>query len=432
MGAEKKWLFTLFSAAMLSLIFILHLSMSAITSPGDGFPTPIFRGPHYPPTFAYYISGGPGSKDQIFRLFLAVYHPRNRYLLHLRREASDDERRALAAAVVAVPAVRNFRNADVVGKPNRINFMGASNMAETLRAAAILLKVDSGWDWFITLSASDYPLVTQDDLTHVFSSVRRGLNFIDHTSDLGWKELSFFSFREYFLNILLIFCHGWLKLFSNVCREERIQPIVVDPALYLARRSQIFQATKKRPTPDGFKIFTGSSWVTLSRKFLEYCILGWENLPRTLLMYFNNVMLSEEGYFHTVICNSPEFMNTTVNTDLRFMIWGKPPTMDPLFLNLSNFNQMAQSGAAFARQFHRDDPVLNLIDREILNRRPWQVSPGAWCTGRDSWWNDPCNQWGDVNVFRPGPLARRLGETISHLMEDVKLQVNQCKIKIKR
>ena len=26
------------------------------------------------------------------------------------------------------------------------------------------------------------------DLAHVFSSIRRDLNFIDHTSDLGWKE----------------------------------------------------------------------------------------------------------------------------------------------------------------------------------------------------------------------------------------------------
>ncbi|KAH7516383.1 hypothetical protein FEM48_Zijuj10G0129300 [Ziziphus jujuba var. spinosa] len=26
------------------------------------------------------------------------------------------------------------------------------------------------------------------DLSHIFSSIRRDLNFIDHTSDIGWKE----------------------------------------------------------------------------------------------------------------------------------------------------------------------------------------------------------------------------------------------------
>lgn len=31
-------------------------------------------------------------------------------------------------------------------------------------------------------------LYVLSDLSHVFSSVRRDLNFIDHSSDLGWKE----------------------------------------------------------------------------------------------------------------------------------------------------------------------------------------------------------------------------------------------------
>ncbi|GKU90208.1 hypothetical protein SLEP1_g4231 [Rubroshorea leprosula] len=40
--------------------------------------------------------------------------------------------------------------------------MGSSHIAGTLRAASILLKLDCGWDWFIALSAKDYPLITQD------------------------------------------------------------------------------------------------------------------------------------------------------------------------------------------------------------------------------------------------------------------------------
>jgi hypothetical protein len=38
-------------------------------------------------------------------------------------------------------------------------------VANTLHAAAILLKECGDWDWFINLSASDYPLVTQDGLS---------------------------------------------------------------------------------------------------------------------------------------------------------------------------------------------------------------------------------------------------------------------------
>ncbi|KAK3189630.1 hypothetical protein Dsin_029191 [Dipteronia sinensis] len=396
MGAEKKWLFTLFSATLLSLLLLLLYSFSTVSSPKP-FPSIIHHGAHYPPAFAYYISGGRGDKDRIFRLLLAVYHPRNRYLLHLGAEASEEERLRLAAAIRSVPAIRTFENVDVVGKPDRVTYMGSSNVAAVLRAVAILLKVDRGWNWFIALSAVDYPLVTQDDLAHVFSSVMRDLNFIDHTSDLGWKEV------------------------------HRFQPIVVDPGLYLARKSQIFQATEKRPTPDAFKVFTGSQWFVLSRSFLEFCVFGWDNLPRTLLMYFNNVMLSQEGYFHSVICNAPEFKNTTVNSDLRYMIWDSPPKMEPHFLNVSDYDQMAQSGAVFARQFDKDDSVLNMVDEKILKRGRNRAAPGAWCTGRRSIWMDPCSQWGDVNVLKPGPQAKKLEETITNLLDDWSSQSNQCK-----
>ncbi|KAJ1402915.1 Glycosyl transferase, family 14 [Sesbania bispinosa] len=395
MGAEKKWLFTLFSAAVLSLMLLLMSSFSAFSSPKP-FPTLVQHGSHYPPAFAYFISGGNRDKDRILRLLLAIYHPRNRYLLHLGMDAKDEERQALAAAVRSVPAIQAFGNVDVVGKADWITYLGSSNVAITLRAAAIMMKLDSGWNWFITLSARDYPLITQDDLSHVFSSASRDLNFIDHTGDLGWKE------------------------------GDRFQPIVVDPGIYLARRSQIFQATEKRPTPDAFKLFTGSPWVILSRPFMEFCIFGWDNLPRTLLMYFTNVKLSQEGYFHSVICNAPEFKNTTVNGDLRYMIWDNPPKMEPHFLNASVYDQMAESGAAFARQFEVDNPVLDMIDAKILHRGRNRVTPGAWCTGRRSWWMDPCTQWGDVNTVKPGPQAKKLEGTVSSLLDDWSSQTNQC------
>lgn len=163
MGAEKRWLFTLFSAALLSLLLLLLYSFSTFSS-SRPFPSVIHHGAHYPPAFAYYISGGRGDKDRIFRLLLAVYHPRNRYLLHLAADASDEERLRLAAAVKSVSAIRAFANVDIVGKPDRITYMGSSNIAAVLRAAAILLKLDKGWNWFISLSAMDYPIVTQDGM----------------------------------------------------------------------------------------------------------------------------------------------------------------------------------------------------------------------------------------------------------------------------
>ena len=160
MGAEKKWLFTLFSVAFLSVFLLLLYSFSAFTS--NPFPSPIRHGPHYPPSFAYYITGGRGDGDRIFRLLLAVYHPRNRYLLHLGAEATDAERVALLSDLKSVPAVSAFGNVDVLGKVHRLSENGASKVADTLHAVSILLKLGRSWNWFIELSALDYPLMTQD------------------------------------------------------------------------------------------------------------------------------------------------------------------------------------------------------------------------------------------------------------------------------
>lgn len=249
------------------------------------------------------------------------------------------------------------------------------------------------------------------------------------------------------------------------CRGQRIKPIVVDPGLYLARKTQIFYATEKRPLPEAFQVFTGrvlhihitiwwiyrlriyflnwwlidiliysitgSPWVILSRPFLEFCVFGWDNLPRTLLMYFTNAVLSQEVYFHSVVCNSPEFKNTTVNSDMRYMVWDNPPKMEPLFLNTSDYDLMAQSGAAFARQFNKDETVLDMIDQNILKRSHNRVTPGAWCTGRKSWRMDPCSRWGDVNVLKPGPQVKNLGDSVQRLLQDLSSQSNQCRWRAK-
>lgn len=167
--AGKKWLYALFSAAFISVLILLS-SIAGFSSSyyafssNRPFASVVHRGLGHPPAFAYYISGGKGEAERMFRLLLALYHPRNRYLLHVGVEGSEEERKKLGVLVKSVPAIRAFGNVDLVGKPDPATYMGSTNIAAILRAVAILLKVDSGWDWFITLSARDYPLVSQDGM----------------------------------------------------------------------------------------------------------------------------------------------------------------------------------------------------------------------------------------------------------------------------
>ena len=59
-------------------------------------------------------------------------------------------------------------NVGLVGKSNLVNYRGPTMLSTTLHGMSILLRVCK-WDWFINLSASDYPLISQDGMVSFLS-----------------------------------------------------------------------------------------------------------------------------------------------------------------------------------------------------------------------------------------------------------------------
>ncbi|KAJ7974465.1 Beta-glucuronosyltransferase [Quillaja saponaria] len=409
---ERRWIFPLAIGSVVSL-FLLFLTTLTST---DGTPllpfyraivsNPVFAESKLPPIpisslpppprFAYLISGSINDGSMLKRTLQALYHPHNRYIVHLDLESPPAERLDLQNYVKDHSVFKKFGNVRMITKANLVTYRGPTMVANTLHAAAILLREGGDWDWFINLSASDYPLITQDDLLHTFSYLPRDLNFIDHTSNIGWKE------------------------------HQRAKPIIVDPGLYMTKKTDVFWVTQKRSKPTAFKLFTGSAWIALSKPFIEYCIWGWDNLPRNVLMYYSNFLSSPEGYFHTVICNAQEFRNTTVNSDLHFISWDNPPKQHPHYLTLADMKKMIDSNAPFARKFCHNEPVLDKIDSELLSKGPGMLVPGGWCTGSRENGSDPCSVIGNTTVLRPGPGSKRLETLIGSLLSSENFRPRQC------
>ncbi|CAJ2654994.1 beta-glucuronosyltransferase GlcAT14A-like isoform X1 [Trifolium pratense] len=415
MFSDKKWIIPFFASLLVSVSLVLTAILGSFSSAGGGEELPLvdvisFKGSEdsgglfvesdlersinasvvvkmEAPKFAYLISGTKGDSHRMMRTLEAIYHPRNQYVLHLDLEAPPRERLELANAVKADPIFREVENVRVMSQSNLVTYKGPTMIACTLQAIAILLKESSEWDWFINLSASDYPLVTQDDMLHVFSNLSRDLNFIEHTRITGWK-----------LN-------------------QRARPIIIDPALYLSKKSDLALTSQRRTLPTPFKLFTGSAWVVLTRSFVEYCIWGWDNFPRTMLMYYTNFVSSPEGYFHTVICNTQKFRHTAISHDLHYIAWDSPPKQHPISLTTKDYDKMAKSNAPFARKFPKDDPVLDKIDKELLGRTH-RFSPGGWCIGTSDGGADPCSLRGNDTVFRPGPGAEKLHKLLQVLLSE--------------
>ncbi|KAL7103633.1 hypothetical protein ACP275_08G191500 [Erythranthe tilingii] len=417
MNMEKKWVFPLVISSLV-FVFLLATSfnmglVSSLNTINSIFP--IFRSrvvanesdpnfaeakmnqvpppPSPPPLpkFAYLISGSRGDLEKLWRTLHAMYHPWNYYVVHLDLESPLEERLELASRVDNHSVFAKVGNVYVNNKSNMVTYRGPTMVANTLHSCAILLKRHKDWDWFINLSASDYPLVTQDDLLYTFSDLKRDFNFIEHTSDLGWKA------------------------------TQRGMPLIIDPGLYQTTKSDIFWVRPNRNLPTAFKLFTGSAWMILSRAFVEYCIWGWDNLPRTLLMYYSNFLSSPEGYFQTVICNAQEFVPTVVNHDMHYISWDNPPKQHPHILSLNDTDKMIESGAAFARKFRQDTPILDQIDKDLLGRKNGSFTPGGWCAGKPR-----CTKVKNPTQLRPGPGAERLRNLIGKLVSSPDFSQSQC------
>ncbi|XP_008808722.1 beta-glucuronosyltransferase GlcAT14B-like [Phoenix dactylifera] len=426
---ERKWIVPLAIGSTVSLLLLFLTTLSSpdaplallplsllpssfLSSPSASNPFAAFYAPVFvesklhpappsalppPPRLAYLVSGSVGDGNSLKRTLLALYHPTNRYVVHLDLEAPLDERQDLHDFIARHPVFSAVGNVKMITKANLVTYRGPTMVANTLHAAAVLLREGGDWDWFINLSATDYPLVTQDDLLHTFSYLPRDLNFIDHTSNIGWKEF------------------------------HRAKPIIIDPGLYMLKKADVFWIPQRRSVPTAFKLFTGSAWMALSRSFIDYCIWGWDNLPRTVLMYYANFLSSPEGYFHTVICNAQEFRNTTVNHDLHFISWDNPPKQHPHYLTMKHMKGMIDSNAPFARKFPKGDPVLDKIDADLLSRGPGMLVPGGWCVGSRENGSDPCLVVGNTTILRPGPGAVRLEHLMVSLLSEEKFRSRQCK-----
>ncbi|KAJ0974132.1 hypothetical protein J5N97_016097 [Dioscorea zingiberensis] len=397
MGTKELMITLMFTSLLLSLLFIPSFLTGPLfkLSPSNPFPSP-HHPKSYPVSFAYLISASKGDVNRLKRTLTALYHPANHYLLHLDREASPEEHDKLSLFVSKHTVFKRFGNVWIIKKSNLVTYRGPTMLATTLHAMSILLK-SFKWDWFINLSASDYPLITQDDLIHAFSNLPKHLNFIEHTSHLGWKI------------------------------NKRAKPIVIDPGLYGLNKSELLWVSKQRSLPTAFKLYTGSAWTVLSRSFAEYCILGWDNLPRTLLLYYTNFISSPEGYFQTVVCNSDEYKNTTVNHDLHYIAWDTPPKQHPLSLRVKDYRKLILSNAPFARKFKRNDPVLDKIDRELLQRRKGQFSYGGWCSGGKKGRCSGSIVEDKMGEVRPGQGSRRLKALLTKLLSPRNFKRRQCR-----
>ncbi|XP_029015838.1 xylosyltransferase 1-like [Betta splendens] len=217
---------------------------------------------------------------QFQRLFKAIYHTSHYYYIHVDQRSNYLHREVLSLAS-HYPNVRvtPWRMATIWG--------GASLLTMYLRSMEDLLKMtDWFWDFFINLSAADYPIRTSKQLVS-FLSKHRSRNFIKS--------------------------HG--RDNARFIRKQGLDRLFYECDTHMWRLGD-------RKIPEGIGVDGGSDWFLLNRPFVDYVVNSKDDLVSSMKRFYTYTLLPAESFFHTVLENSAH-CETMVDNNLRLTNWNR-------------------------------------------------------------------------------------------------------------
>ena len=212
-------------------------------------------------------------------------------------------------------------------------------------------SVRSGFDYYILLSGTDYPIRPNSFL---YDELSTGGEYISFNKGFGIEKpedrIKYYYFDEFdrrnFRSIKTIF-------FFLLERTIR---------LFYQKRSYPFQ-----------QIYYGPTWWALSHDCLSYVLDQIDN-NKDYIRFFQTCLYPDESFFQTIIAHSPFFSKCTTN--LTYVDWSSVPY--PAWINQNHIalfkKQIEFTGSYgtykpfFARKFNDSSVnIVELIEKELRN-----------------------------------------------------------------
>jgi len=261
---------------------------------------------------------------QFKRLFRAMYHPANYYLVHV------DKRSGVGLQTEIQDFLSSFANASLL-KSQSILWGGYSMVDAELRGIEELLKISSEWEFFINLSAQDFPLKSQ---MHIQDFLSRNIG----------------------------------KDFIKVANQRKIRPDTLSRIenYCIEFSKRILRTPIKRPYLRGVTPYIGNQWMILSRKLCEYICYTPE--VKRFKRFYRHTFIPDEGFFQTVIMNT-NYKGTIVNDDKRTIDWVPLGTIKlrPRDFTSKDADFLMASQDLFARKFDEtvDGGILSILESNL-------------------------------------------------------------------
>ena len=262
--------------------------------------------------------------NQFKRLFRAIYHSANYYLVHV------DKRSGVGLQTEIQDFLSGFPNTSLLKSENTL-WGGYSLVDAELRGIKELLKVGLKWEFFINLSAQDFPLKSQGHI-------------------------------QYFLN------RNIGKDFIKVVNQSKFRPDTLSRVqnYTIEFGNRILRIPIKRPYLRGVTPYIGNQWMILSRKFCEFVCYNPE--VERFKRFYRHTFIPDEGFFQSVIMNT-SYKGTIVNDDKRTIDWVPIGTIKlrPRNFSFKDAEFLLASKGLFARKFNEavDGKILSILESNL-------------------------------------------------------------------
>lgn len=236
-----------------------------------------------------------------------------------------------------------------------------SHIDRYLDSARWLIDHDEPFDWFVNVSAQDYPIVdlraAENELAHrsVDALVETFPVFADGSHWSRRRAMLRYGYRHRRLGAASARAYTWSRPLAAI---NRLQPWVCFSPAYMT-------VGIRAPMPFGpeFVCFGGSFFANLSRPAVFELLSFCDRRP-DFVDWARHVAAPEEIFIQTVLGNAPDL---TVHDDCRrYFDFSRSRGNHPKTLTEDDLPRMLASNAWFARKFDEDAPVLDRID-ELLD-----------------------------------------------------------------
>lgn len=266
--------------------------------------------------------------SQFKRLFKAIYHADNVYVIHVDKRSGEAMQTEIKEFLSAYP------NAAIL-KSKKALWGGYSLVDAELRGMKELLRMGKTWQFFINLSAQDFPLKSQADI-HGFLKRHSGKDFIKLSNQKKVRPDTLHRIENYV--------------------TESEDEILSEPV-------------QKRTFLKGVTPYIGNQWMIVSRRFCDFVCHNSE--VDRFKDFYRNTLIADEGFFQTVMMNT-SYKPILVNDDKRTIDWIPMGTIKlrPRDFTSKDAKYLMASPGLFARKFdeHVDANILSILESNLLSR----------------------------------------------------------------